>query len=157
MPSFVTPPGIARAAHILRPFSTPYGNVWFVDLTFEISGSDTATNQPLMSLWRFGVLSAPTIHDNSTGKIPVSSGVEGTGSATGVSDDIGVTPVVGRGDARCSTERWHRAAHKVRPEHQTLHCEVRWPHAAIKVESGLVISRRCENEVRGTWASGLSC
>jgi hypothetical protein len=84
--SFVTPPGIVKVAHIWRPFGMPFGLIWYGDLAFEISGSDTAANNPLTGLWRLGVLSTPTIND-SMGKIPMLSGKVGTGSTTRVSGD----------------------------------------------------------------------
>src|ERR1700722_18871209 len=64
MPSFVTPPGIARAAHILRPFSTPYGNVWFADLDFP-GGWNPIVGEPQTRFWRFVAVVAPSYHDGS--------------------------------------------------------------------------------------------
>jgi hypothetical protein len=156
MSPFVTPLGTDRVVHIWRPFGMSFGPIWYCDLAVEISWADVAANYPQTGPWWFGVLSTPTIN-NSTEKIPVLSGEVGTGSTTRVSRDIvSLTLVVGCGAAQSSAERCHRATHQVRPEHPTLRCGTRWPHAAITADARPVISRSRVNQLRGTWMAGLS-
>jgi hypothetical protein len=155
MQSFVTPPGIVRAAHIFRPFETPVGSIRYSDLAVEISCSDIRANYPVTGLLSFGVLSTPTINDSKE-KISVLFAEVGIGSTTRVSGGtVRPTLVFGRGAAQSSAERWHRATHQVRPEHLTFRCDRSWPHAAIKDDARQVISRRRANQLRGSRMAGL--
>jgi hypothetical protein len=63
--NFVTPIGTVRASHVIRPFRSQFGEIWFTDVAFDPPWPVGAPGGTLKGLIRFVSRTAPIIHDDA--------------------------------------------------------------------------------------------